>query len=47
MSSSFHQVAQLSKENEGHVQGVATATQHFASLAEDLQTSLSRFTLKG
>ncbi|MEX0830026.1 MAG: methyl-accepting chemotaxis protein [Nitrospirales bacterium] len=47
LSSSIHQVAQLSKENEGHVQGVATATQHFACLAADLQTSLSRFTLKG
>jgi len=39
-------VAQLSQENEGHVQGVATATQHFAGLAADLQTSLNRFTLK-
>jgi len=47
LSSSIQQVAQLSKENEGHVQGVATATQHFASLAADLETSLSRFTLKG
>jgi len=47
LSSSIHQVAELSQENEGHVQGVATATQHFASLAKDLQTSLSRFTLKG
>ncbi len=47
LSSSIHQVAQLSQENEGHVQGVATATQHFARLAADLQTSLSRFTLKG
>jgi methyl-accepting chemotaxis protein len=47
LSSSIQQVAQLSKENEGHVQGVATATQHFACLAADLQTSLSRFTLKG
>ncbi len=47
LSSSIHQVAQLSQENEGHVQGVATATQHFAGLAADLQTSLSRFTLKG
>jgi methyl-accepting chemotaxis protein len=37
---------QLSRENEGHVQGVATATQQFAGLAADLQTSLSRFTLK-
>ena len=47
LSSSIHQVAQLSQENEGHVQGVATATRHFAGLAADLQTSLSRFTLKG
>jgi methyl-accepting chemotaxis protein len=47
LSSSIHQVAQLSQENEGHVQGVATATQHFTGLAADLQTSLSRFTLKG
>ncbi len=47
LSSSIHQVAQLSQENEGHVQGVAKATQHFAGLAADLQTSLSRFTLKG
>ena len=47
LSSSIHQVAQLSQENEGHVQGVATATQHFAGLAADLQASLNRFTLKG
>ena len=47
LSSSVHQVARLSQENEGHVQGVAKATQHFAGLAEDLQASLSRFTLKG
>ncbi len=47
LSSSIHQVAQLSQENEGHVQGVASATQHFAGLAADLQTSLSRFRLKG
>jgi len=47
LSSSIHQVAQLSQENEGHVQGVAAATQHFAGLAADLQTSLNRFTLKG
>lgn len=47
LASSIHQVAQLSQENEGHVQGVATATQHFAGLAADLETSLSRFTLKG
>ena len=46
LSSSIQQVAQLSQENEGHVQGVATATQQFAGLAADLQTSLSRFTLK-
>jgi len=46
LSSSIQQVAQLSQDNEGHVQGVATATQHFAGLAADLQTSLSRFTLK-
>ncbi len=46
LSSSIQQVAQLSRENEGHVQGVATATQQFAGLAADLQTSLSRFTLK-
>ncbi len=46
LSSSIHQVAQLSQENEGHVQGVATATQHFAGLAADLQASLSRFKLK-
>ncbi len=47
ISSSIHQVAQLSQENELHIQGVATATQKFAGLAADLQTSLSRFTLKG
>lgn len=47
LSSSIHQMAHLSQKNEGHVQGVATATQHFARLAVDLQTSLSRFTLKG
>jgi len=47
LSASIQQVAQLSKDNEGHVQGVATATQHFAGLAADLQASLSRFTLKG
>ncbi|MDH5586823.1 MAG: methyl-accepting chemotaxis protein [Nitrospirota bacterium] len=47
LSASIQQVAQLSKDNEGHVQGVATATQHFAGLAADLQTSLSRFSLKG
>ena len=47
LSSSVHQVAQLSQESEGHVQGVSTATQHFAGLAADLQTSLSRFTLRG
>ena len=46
LSSSIQQVAQLNQENEGHVQGVATAIQHFAGLAADLQTSLSRFTLK-
>ena len=46
LSSSVHQVAQLSRESEGHVQGVATATQHFAGLAADLQASLSQFTLK-
>ena len=47
LSASIHQMAQLSQENEGHVQGVATATQHFAGLAADLETSLSQFTLKG
>ena len=46
LSSSVHEVARLSQENEGHVQGVAMATQHFAGLAADLQTSLGRFTLK-
>ncbi|MEE8126330.1 MAG: methyl-accepting chemotaxis protein [Nitrospirales bacterium] len=46
ISSSIQQVAQLSQENETHVQGVAKATQQFAELAADLQTSLSRFTLK-
>ncbi len=46
LSSSIQQVAQLSQDNEGHVQGVAAATQQFAGLAADLQTSLSRFTLK-
>ncbi len=46
LSSSVHQVAQLSQENEGHVQGVATATQHFAGLAADLEASLSQFKLK-
>jgi len=47
ISSSIQQVAQLSQDNESHIQGVATATKHFAALAVDLQTSLSRFTLKG
>ena len=46
LSSSIQQVARLSQENEGHVLGVATATQQFSGLAADLQTSLSRFTLK-
>lgn len=46
ISSSIQQVAQLSQDNESHIQGVATATKQFAALAEDLQTSLSRFTLK-
>jgi len=46
LSSSIQQVAHLSQANEGHVQGVATATQQFAGLAADLETSLSRFTLK-
>ena len=47
ISSSIQQVAQLSQDNESHIQGVATATKQFAALANDLQTSLSRFTLKG
>ncbi|GJL57170.1 MAG: hypothetical protein NPIRA03_00270 [Nitrospirales bacterium] len=46
ISTSIQQVAQLSQDNENHIQGVATATKQFAALAEDLQTSLSRFTLK-
>jgi len=46
LSSSIQQVAKLSQENEGHVQGVAAATQQFADLAADLETSLKRFTLK-
>ncbi|MDR4461957.1 MAG: methyl-accepting chemotaxis protein [Nitrospirales bacterium] len=46
ISSSIQQVAQLSQENEGHIQGVATATKQFAALADDLQASLSRFSLK-
>lgn len=46
LSSSIQQVAHLSHENEGHVRGVATATQQFSGLAADLQASLSRFTLK-
>ncbi len=47
ISSSIQQVAQLSQNNESHIQGVATATKRFTALAADLQTSLSRFTLKG
>jgi methyl-accepting chemotaxis protein len=47
ISSGIQQVAQLSQHNENHIQGVATATKQFAALAADLQTSLSRFTLKG
>ena len=46
LSSSIQQVAQLSEENKGHLQSVETATQQFAKLAADLQTSLSRFTLQ-
>ncbi len=46
ISSSIQQVAQLSQDNESHIQGVARATKQFAALAADLQTSLSRFTLK-
>ena len=46
ISSNIQQVARLSQENETHVQDVAKATQQFAELAADLQTSLSRFTLK-
>ncbi len=46
ISSNIQQVAQLSQDNESHIQGVALATQEFATLAADLQTSLSRFTLK-
>jgi methyl-accepting chemotaxis protein len=45
--SNIQQVAQLSLNNESHAQGVATATNHFAALVAELQTSLSRFTLKG
>ncbi|HNP27521.1 MAG: methyl-accepting chemotaxis protein [Nitrospira sp.] len=45
--SSIQQVAQLSQDNESHIQGVATATKQFAALADDLETSLSRFSLKG
>ena len=47
ISSSIQQVAKFSQDNESHIQGVATATKQFAALAADLQTSLSRFTLKG
>jgi methyl-accepting chemotaxis protein len=46
ISASIQHVAQLSQNNESHVQGVATATKQLATLAADLQTSLSRFTLK-
>ena len=46
ISSSIQQVAHLSQNNEAHIQGVASATQQFAALAADLQTSLSCFTLK-
>ena len=46
LSSNVHQVARVSRENEGNVQGEAVATKHFAGLAADLQMSLSRFTLK-
>lgn len=46
ISSSIQQVAQLSHENESHIQGVAAASKQFAALAADLQALLSRFTLK-
>jgi methyl-accepting chemotaxis protein len=46
ISSSIQQVAQLSQNNESHIQGVAAASKQFSSLAADLQTLLSRFTLK-
>ncbi|MEJ2229585.1 MAG: hypothetical protein P8X46_00185, partial [Nitrospirales bacterium] len=46
ISSSIQQVAQLSQNNESHIQGVAAASKQFAALAADLQTLLSRFTLK-
>lgn len=46
ISSSIQQVAKLSQNNESHIQGVAIATKKFSDLAADLQTSLSRFTLK-
>lgn len=47
IASSIQQVAQLSQDNESQIQGVATTTKQFAALAEDLQTSLGRFRLKG
>jgi len=47
ISSSIQQMAQLSQDNETHVQVVATATKQFAASAADLQRSLSRFIVKG
>lgn len=47
IASSIQQVAQLSQDNQGHIQEVGMATQKFTALADELQTSLRRLTLKG
>ncbi|MGD9849810.1 MAG: methyl-accepting chemotaxis protein [Nitrospirales bacterium] len=47
IASSIQQVAQLSQQNQGHIQEVGIATQKFTALADELQTSLRRLTLKG
>lgn len=47
IASSIQQVAQLSQDNQGHIQEVGLATQKFTALADELQTSLRRLTLKG
>jgi len=47
IASSIQQVAQLSQDNQEHIQEVGTATRKFAALADELQTSLRRLTLKG
>lgn len=47
IASSIQQVAKFSQDHETHIQDVATATKQFAALADDLQASLNRFTLKG